>query len=297
MRLSDICPRAGVQVVRDGDFESLGLLSQHCPRMLVCLHDPKYLQRELLTNPSVAAVITSEQLSPRIPATLGLGTAPDAQTGFYTIHEVLLRETAFYRQDFPNEISPKAVIHPGAHVASKSVRIGPGTVVEPGAVIHEHCIIGQDCVIRAGAVLGAEGFSPKRIRGVMRIVPHAGGVRIGDRVEIQSQSVVCRSVLGGFTEIGDETKISSLANISHSVNIGKRCRIASSAVVLGSARIGDDVWIGPNATISNQIVVGDSATVSLGAVVVRDVAPNARVSGNFAIDHTTFLSIFRSSQK
>jgi len=297
MRLSDICSRAGVHVVRDSDFESLGLLSYDCPRMLACLYDPSYISRELLTNRSVAAVITRPELAPRIPAGLGLGTAPDPVAAFYAIHEILLRETSFYWRNFPTEISPSAVIHTGAHLESNNVRIGPGVIVEPGAIILDHCIIGEDSVIRAGAVLGASGFEPVRIGGAVRIVSHAGGVRIGERVEIQSQSVVCRGVFGTFTEIGDDTKVSSLVNISHNVTIGKRCRIASSAVVLGSAGIGDDVWIGPNATISNQVVIGDAAAVSLGAVVVRDVAAGARVSGNFAIDHRRFLSVFRSLQK
>jgi UDP-3-O-[3-hydroxymyristoyl] glucosamine N-acyltransferase len=297
MRLSEVCARIGVEVIRDSEFESLGLLCHVSPRMLVCLYDPSFIQRELLTNSSIAAVITSTERAPLIPGSLGLGTAPDPVEAFYALHEILVREGGFYWQDFETEISPEAVVHGGAQVAGTNVKIGPGTVVEPNAVILERCLIGRDCRIRSGVVLGAEGFEPKRLGGKFRIVPHAGGVMIGDGVEIQSNSVVCRSVFNSLTQIGDEAKISSLVNISHNVSIGKRCRIGSSAAVLGSATIGDEVWIGPNATISNRVSVGDGAAVSLGSVVVRDVPAGARVSGNFAIDHKRFLSLFRSSLK
>lgn len=297
MKLSEVCARVGLEVVRDSDFESLGLLSHRAPRMLVCAYDPSFIKRELLSNASIAAAITSVDLAPLIPETLGLGIAPDPVEAFYGLHEILLRETNFYWQDFATVISPEAVVHAGAHVASRNVRIGPGTVVEPNAVILERSLIGRECKIRSGVVVGAEGFEPKRIGGKQRVVPHAGSVFIGDGVEIQTNSVVCRSAFNSVTRIGDESVISSLVNISHNVSIGKRCRIGSSAVLLGSSMIGDDVWVGPNATISSRVSVGDGAAVSLGSVVVRDVPAGTRVSGNFAIDHKRFLTVFRSLLK
>jgi len=296
MTLSEVSPAAPMQVVRDGDFQSLGLLSYSCAYMLVCLHDPKFL-REVLSNPAVSCVVTHQDLASSIPSHLGLAVAADPVTAFYTIHQHLLQNTDFYWSDFASEISPDARIHPSAQVAQRNVRIGPRTCIEEGATVRERTVIGPDCVLRPGVVIGSEGFEPKRIGGRMRNVPHAGGVRIGARVEIQSNSCVACCVFGTFTEIGDETLLSSMVNISHNVSIGKRCRISTSAVVLGSARVGDDVWIGPNSTISNRVRIGDGASVSLGSVVVRDVGPGARVSGNFAIDHRRFMSAFRGMLK
>lgn len=295
MKLSDVSARVGMQVIRDSDFESLGLLFQKAPRLLVCLYDARYIQRELLGNACIAAVVTSTELAPMIPESLGLATAPDPMAAFYAIHDMLFSETDFYGPDFDTVISPGAAVHAGAHVAAKNVRIDSGAVIEVRAVILEGCVIGRRCTIRSGAVLGAEGFEPKQVGGRLQIVRHAGRVTIGDGVEIQSNSVVCRGVHNSLTRIGDETKIAPLVNISHDVSVGKRCRIGASATVLGSATIGDEVWIGPNATVSNQVSVGDGAAVSLGSVVVRDVPAGARVTGNFAIGHKRFLSLFRSS--
>ena len=58
--------------------------------------------------------------------------------------------------------------------------------------------------------------------------------------------------------------------------------------------IGDDVWIGPNATIINELKIGKSANISVGSFVTKDVTVGQRVSGNFAIEHSRFLSLLKS---
>jgi len=199
MRLSDLTGIAPFELVRDSEFESLGLLYHDAPRMLVVLYDAKFLRRELLNNDRIACVIAPRELAPAIPGSLGLAVAEDPRRCFYEIHDHLWRHTDFYWSDFKSEISPEARVHAAACVAPRN----------------------------------------------------------------------------------------------DNVRIGKRCRIAAGACLMGSVRIGNDVWIGPNATVSNQIRVGDGAAVSLGAVVVRDVPAGQGVSGNFAIEHPKFLAAFR----
>ncbi|OEZ01761.1 MULTISPECIES: CatB-related O-acetyltransferase [Stenotrophomonas] len=48
----------------------------------------------------------------------------------------------------------------------------------------------------------------------------------------------------------------------------------------GPTRIGNDVWIGHGATIISGVTVGDGAIIGARAVVTRDVAPYAVVTGN-----------------
>ena len=43
--------------------------------------------------------------------------------------------------------------------------------------------------------------------------------------------------------------------------------------------ISDDVWIGGNAIILPGVTIGDGALIAAGAIVTKDVAPNARVAG------------------
>lgn len=296
MRLSDLPASIGLDVARDAEFDSLGLLSDDASRMLVGLYDARFLARECLPNAHIACVITSRGLAPAIPERMGLGVADDPKATFYAAHDFLRASTRFYwNDDFESVVSPHARVHPAAWVAPRNVRIGRGTVVEPSAVVFERSILGEEIVIRAGTVIGAEGFEPKDIGGAFKIVGHEGGVLIRDRVEIQSGSVVCRAVFNGFTEIGEDSKLGAHVGVSHNVRIGRRCRIAPGAQLTGSVRVGDDVWIGPDATVSSRVRVGDGARVSIGSVVVRDVDARATVSGNFAIPHKAFLALLRRS--
>ncbi len=273
--INRICP---VTIRRDGEFRSLGTLSQDADQMLVMLYDPDYLKR-LLGNPNIACVVTRPDLAAEIPDCLGMAVCDDPAAAFYRVHDHLAAETDFYWRPFDSEISPEAAIHPTAHVAPRNVRIGRGTVVGPNAVVLERSILGEDVVVGPGAVIGGEGFEPKFVAGRHVIVRHAGGCRLGDRVEIQANSHVARAVFNGFTEVGEDTKIDALVHIAHNARIGRRCELASGAHVAGSATVGDDVWIGPHATISSEVRVADGAFVAIGSVVVRRVTDRQRVFG------------------
>lgn len=160
--------------------------------------------------------------------------------------------------------------------------------------ILERSVIGENVIIRAGALIGGDGFEPKYVAGKLVNINHTGGVWIGNNVEILHNTVIQRSVFGGFTKIGDETKIGSLALIGHNAKIGRNCEIASNSHIAGSTIIGDKVWIGPNATISSELKVGKGAYITLGSVVTKDVEKGKRVSGNFAVDHNLFIKFIKS---
>jgi UDP-3-O-[3-hydroxymyristoyl] glucosamine N-acyltransferase len=139
-------------------------------------------------------------------------------------------------------------------------------------------------------VIGAEGFHPVAYGGRVRNLPHYGRVRIGREVEILSNAIVCRAVFNAETTVGASTLIGPLVYVAHGVRIGANCRIAASARLAGSSTLGDGVFVGQNAVVSNRVRIGDGARVSIAAVVVRDVAPGAVVSGHFALDHRRFLA-------
>jgi len=141
-------------------------------------------------------------------------------------------------------------------------------------------VIGEDVVVHSGAVIGGEGFEPKLVDGRHIIVPHAGGVQLGDRSEILCNSHVAKSVFGGYTHVGEDTKIDALVYIAHNVAIGSYCEIAAGAIVCGSVRISDKVWIGPGAVISSGVSIGLSAFIALGSVVCMDVPAGAMTAGN-----------------
>jgi len=295
MRLSDLKAFSSdtLDVGNDVEFESVGTLKHQAPHMLSFIEGEKYIPT-LKKNGNIRAVITSRQLAPLLENDCAVLIADNPRRAFFLLHNALAEKSDFYWQDFPSEISSEAQIHPTAYIAPRNVRIGRGTVVEPHVTILERTVIGEDVILRAGCTVGSQGFEFKRIDGNVLNVAHAGGVRLGDRVEIQANCALSRSIYGRFTQLGNDTKLDNLVHIAHHDEIGERCFIAASAMIAGSVTIGNDVWIGPGACISNEITIGDNASITIGAVVTRDVQPGDKVSGNFAIDHDKFIAFIRS---
>ena len=293
MKLNEAVKIFPFTVVRDGQFERLGFVSYDIKAMLVYLESDKYIER-LLNNPGITCVITKKDLAHYIPEKMGIALAENPRKAFYTLHNLLAGQTEFYGTKSDSKISGKARIHRTAYIADKDVQIADGVVIEPNVTILERVIIERDVIIRAGAIIGSEGFEFNLMGSEMMSVAHAGGVLLHSGVEVQSNSCIDKAVFGGFTEIGEDSKIDNMVHIGHNVHIGKRCRIAALAMLGGSTTLGDEVWVGPSACISSEIKIGDRANITLGSVVTKDVASGQKVSGNFAIDHKKFIEFIKS---
>jgi UDP-2-acetamido-3-amino-2,3-dideoxy-glucuronate N-acetyltransferase len=99
----------------------------------------------------------------------------------------------------------------------------------------------------------------------------AGGVEIGDRVTIASGAKLASGV-----RIEDDVSVGANATLTSqpSVRGARRAANATAAVIRAGASIG------ANATILPDVVIGRTAAVEAGAVVTRNVPPNAIVTGN-----------------
>jgi UDP-3-O-[3-hydroxymyristoyl] glucosamine N-acyltransferase len=296
MKLSQLAGVVPIDIVRDAEFESLGLLLHETPALLACLWEAKARHR-CAANQAVACVIAAPELASSVPERLGLAVAGAPREAFLDAHRYLGSETDFYGEDFSSEVAPGAHISPKAHVAERRVRIAGGCVVEPGAVVLEGSALASNVVVRAGAVVGAEGFHPVPYRGGLVNMPHYGSVRLGPGAEVGANAVLCRSVFADPTEVGEATMLGPLVYVAHGVRIGSRCRLAASARIAGSARLGEEVFVGPGAVVSNALRVGDGARISLGSVVARDVPAGTTVTGNFAVEHGRFLADWRRRQE
>ena len=142
----------------------------------------------------------------------------------------------------------------------------------------------------------------------------ADDVKLGQNVQLSSFI----NLYG--CEVGDETKIGAFVEIQKNATIGKRCKISSHTFVCEGVVIEDNVFIGhgvvfindsfpratasdgnlqtqadwkvertivkkgasigSGATILSRISIGESAIVGAGAVVTKNVPPNAIVAGN-----------------
>jgi UDP-3-O-[3-hydroxymyristoyl] glucosamine N-acyltransferase len=271
----------------------MGMVIDTPAAALVYCEDERYLA-SIEPNEAVACVLTTPSLADRVPGRVGLAVAESSRRSFYQLHEFLASRTGFYGSTSPSVIAPSAAVHRSAVIADMNIRIGAGVIVEPHVTILGRVEVGEGTVLRAGTTVGSPGFEFKRLGGRIASVTHAGGVKLGPAVEIQANCALSRSIFGGFTEVGEETKLDNLVHVAHGARIGRRCLIAANAMIAGSVIIGDDVWIGPSSAISNQVHIGNGASISIGSVVTRDVGPGERVTGNFAVPHERFLSHLRS---
>ena len=133
-------------------------------------------------------------------------------------------------------------------------RLGSNTTIDANAVIKGPSIVGENVVLGPGVVIGGDGYEPQDVYGRRTIIAHVGGVRrLGNRVHIQANSAISKSLFGGFTEVGDDTTMDNLVHVAHNVCVGKRCRLAACAMIAGNTVIGNDVWLGPQVSISSGL--------------------------------------------
>lgn len=207
-------------------------------------------------------------------------------------------------------IHPTAVIDPLAKVHAEAL-IGPYAVIERGAVIGarsrvypfayigEDCVLGEDCAIyphvvlyqqvrlgdrcmvHAGTVLGADGFRYNFDGNRQVKVPHVGGVKLGDDVEVGALTAVDRAT-AGETSIGDDTKIDNLVQVAHNVRIGRHTVVAGLTGISGSTSVGDRVTIAGNVGFADHVTVGDDVTLGARTGVGQDILEKGVYFGEIA---------------
>ena len=200
-----------------------------------------------------------------------------------------------------DEVSVAAgtVVGDGARIGAGSVvgagcMIGDGVVIgaecrlHPGVTLYTGVTLGDRCILHSGVRLGCDGFGYAYADGEHRKIRHVGGCRIGDDVEIGTNSTVDRGSVGD-TVIGPGTKIDNLVHIGHNVQVGAACIVVAQVGISGSTRIGNGVVIGGQAGIAGHLTIGDRARIGAQAGVTADIPPGVTVSGYPARPHREAL--------
>ncbi len=292
-RLSAFQGLAGLDVIRDGNFALTGKLSTPLDGLCVPLRAAKYSD-EVNGNPRIAAVITKREIVEVLDSRFAVAVADDPDAAHAEVHARLAEAHAEALRARPNRIDASAVIDAGARIADHGVEIGARARIGANVVIAAGVAVEADCVLHPGVALGVPGFNIGIIGGRQRVIPQLGGVRLKPYVELLANVCVARALFGGETVVGEETVADNLVYIAHDVQIGRRVQICALVNILGRTVIGDGAYIGPSAVVRNGLEIGAGAKVSIGAVVTRNVAEGAVVSGNFAVPHDRFLHHIRS---
>lgn len=241
--------------------------------------------RVVVDDPHRAIAMILAHLHPS--PTPARGVHPTAQIGTGTTlgHEV--------------NIAAGVSIGTGCQVGD-GVHLGPGVVLEDGVVIgagtalgsrvvcHHHVVLGARVTIKAGSVIGGVGFGYLSSEAGHTRIPHVGGCRIGDDVDIGANCCIDRGSLGE-TVVGRGTKLDNLVHIAHNVRIGEDCLIMALVAVAGSTRIGNRVVLSGQVGVIGHITLGDDVRVGAQGGVTGSVPAGMVVSGFPARPHREFM--------
>lgn len=85
------------------------------------------------------------------------------------------------------------------------------------------------------------------------------------------------AVLAPRATLGKHVLINHNATIGHDAKVGDCSVICPNAAVGSNCTLGKGVYVGANACIRENIKIGDGATIGMGAIITKNVPPNATI--------------------
>ena len=268
----------------DVEVHQLSKIEEGTEGSLTFLANKKYTPFIYETSASVVIVNQDLVLENDVQSTLI--RVPDAYQGF----SKLLEYYNTLDTDEKGVMQPVSIHESVALDAScyVGVVIGSGTVILNGARIMSRTEIGENCVIHPGCVIGSEGFGfAPQADGSYKKVPQTGIVRIGNNVDVGSNSTIDRATLGA-TIIHDGVKLDNHIQIAHNVEIGENTVIAALVGIAGSTKIGKSCVIGGQAGFAGHLKIGDGVQIQGQTGVTRNFKDNTVLQGTPAFDFTSY---------
>ena len=155
-------------------------------------------------------------------------------------------------------------------VIDGDVTIGDNCVLDHNITITGRVSVGNNTVIQSGCIIGYDGFSyAEDENGNKKMIPHHGGVHIGNDVFLGPNCLVDRGMIDD-TYISEGCRIDGLCHISHNAVLGKGTVLISGTRIFGSVETGSNAYIS-SAIVNNQTRIGENSTIGVGTVVMRDI--------------------------
>lgn len=222
----------------------------------------------VLENPYLAYAKAASLLNPISP--LPCGIHPTA----WVSNKAKVHETAW--------IGAQAVVEDDALIGARAY-IGAGCVINSQATVGDYsqlianvtlcrsAVIGRQTLIHPGVVIGSDGFGIANDNGIWVKVPQLGAVRVGDNVEIGSNTTVDRGALED-TIVEDGVKIDNQVQIGHNVYIGAHTAIAGCVAIAGSVHIGKRCVIGGATAIAGHLKITDDVYLTGASQVTKSIS-------------------------
>lgn len=121
--------------------------------------------------------------------------------------------------------------------------------------------------------LVAAGLKPISARHPTAYI--AESASIGEGAQILPGAIVCVDA-----QFGKSCIVNTGASVDHECRLGNGVHLCPGVRLAGCVEIGDFATLYTGAIVIPRIKIGEGAIVGAGAVVIRDVAPNAIVVGN-----------------
>jgi UDP-3-O-[3-hydroxymyristoyl] glucosamine N-acyltransferase len=168
-------------------------------------------------------------------------------------------------------------------VVGDGVSVGDDSCLYPRVVVYPGCTLGARVIVHAGAVIGADGFGNADDAGRWLKIPQAGGVRIGDDVEIGANTTIDRGTLQD-TVVEEGVKLDNLIQVGHNVRIGAHTAIAACTGIAGSTDIGRHCMIGGAAMIGGHLKIVDNVVISGGTAVPSSILEPGTYTALFPLE-------------
>jgi sugar O-acyltransferase (sialic acid O-acetyltransferase NeuD family) len=92
--------------------------------------------------------------------------------------------------------------------------------------------------------------------------------------------VFANAAVNACAAMGAGVIVNTGAVVEHDCVVGDFAHISPNGVLSGGVALGSLVWVGSCASVKPLIAIGEASVVGMGAVVIKDVAPDVIVVGN-----------------
>jgi len=301
--LGELATKLEVELIGDADLIISGLNT---------LKDAQVGEISFLANPSYQSQLADSQATAVIVA----ADLADQVNGCALVSANPYLTFAQASQLFNDRPKTKAGIHPSAVVAESAeiaadvsiaanavigehCQIKSGSEIGAGVVISDHCVIGENCqlnpnvtlyhnvvlgnrvTVHSGTVIGSDGFGFAPDKGKWNKIAQLGGVRIGNDVEVGSNTTIDRGALGD-TVIEDNVIIDNQVQIAHNVRIGEGSALAGCAGIAGSTTLGKHCTVAGGVGIAGHLTITDGVHISAMTLISKSITEKGAYSSGTA---------------